>query len=417
MTASLRSSRSQIVTVSIMRGPTSFELRLSPERRVFAAFALHAATMGSIFPRLPEIRDGMDVGEGTLGLSLIGVPVGTLIALTTAAPLLERVGYRRALLTAMPLVAVAYAVAVQATIPLAFFLLLIPAGLLIGCTEIILNVEADRTEALIGRRMMNRAHSFWSMGFFSTGVVGAGMAKLGLSPQAHVALIVPVVGLAAVLVLGRFQPAPSRAVEEAAPGIARPTWPILILVMVTLSAVLMEGAGLDWSAIYMTNLFGSEAFIAGLAVALVAASQAVGRFFSDGLVDRHSPVVVARAQLVILGLALLLLLASPGPALSLLSFALLGFGTSAIFPLAMSAAAQRTDRPAATNVAALAQISFGAFLLGPPLLGLVGEHWGIQWVFGFGLPLVFLSLAAAGALGRRPEAEVEAGQPAPKPEL
>ena len=42
----------------------------------------------------------------------------------------------------------------------------------------------------------------------------------------------------------------------------------------------------------------------------------------------------------------------------------------------MSAAAQRTDRPAAVNVAALAQISFVDFLLGPPLLGYLGDHVG-----------------------------------------
>ncbi len=390
-----------------MESLSHFGLRLSPERRVFAAFAVHALTMGSLFPRLPEVRDRMAIGEGVLGLSLIGVPVGTLIALTTLGPLVERIGYRRVLIPAMPLVALAYAAAVQATVPLAFFLLLIPAGLLIGCVEIILNVEADRTEALIGRRIMNRAHAFWSLGFFGTGLIGAGVAKLGLSPQAHLALVVPVVAIAVVLVLGRFEPAPSRVVQEAAPSFAMPTWPILVLVALTLSAMLMEGAGLDWSAIYMTNLFGSESFVAGLAVALVAASQAVGRYFSDGFVDRHSPVVVARAQLGVLTIGLVLLLASPGPLVSLLSFALLGFGTSAIFPLAMSAAAQRTDRPAATNVAALAQISFVAFLLGPPLLGLAGEHWGLRWVYGFGLPFVLLSFLVAGALGSRPVAQAQ----------
>lgn len=384
-----------------MRSPSSLGLPMSPERRVFAGFAVHAMTMGSLFPRLPEIRDAMGVGEGTLGLSLIGVPVGTLIALTTASPLLERVGYRRALLAAMPLVALAYAVAVQATVPLALFLLLIPAGLLIGSVEIILNVEADRTEALVGRRIMNRAHAFWSIGFFATGLLGAGLAQLGLSPQAHLALVVPGVVLAVVLVFSNFQPAPTRAVEATAPGMAWPTWPILVLVAVTLSAVLMEGAGLDWSAIYMTNLWRSDSFSAGLAVALVAGSQAIGRYFSDGFVERYSPASVARAQLSILGLGLVLLLISPDPLMSLLSFGLLGFGSSAIFPLAMSAAAQRTDRPAATNVAALAQISFVAFLLGPPLLGFVGEHWGIRWVYGLGLPFVVLSFLAAGALGHR----------------
>ena len=80
----------------------------------------------------------------------------------------------------------------------------------------------------------------------------------------------------------------------------------------------------------------------------------------------------------------------------------MGAGTSAIFPLAMSAAAQRTDRSSAINVAALAQISFVAFLLGPPLLGFVAEHYGIRWSFGLGLPLVALSFLAASALGTRP---------------
>lgn len=384
-----------------MRSQSSLGLHLSPERRVFAGFAVHAMTMGSLFPRLPEIRDAMGVGEGTLGLSLIGVPVGTLIALTTASPLLERVGYRRALLAAMPLVALAYAVAVQATVPLALFLLLIPAGLMIGSVEIILNVEADRTEALIGRRIMNRAHAFWSIGFFATGLLGAGLAQIGLSPQAHLAIVVPAVVLAVALVFSNFEPAPARAVQETAPGMAWPTWPILMLVAVTLSAMLMEGAGLDWSAIYMTNLWGSDAFSAGLAVAIVAGSQAVGRYYSDGFVERFSPAIIARVQLGILGVGLVLLLISPGPLVSLLSFGLLGLGSSAIFPLAISAAAQRTDRPAATNVAALAQISFVAFLLGPPLLGFVGEHWGIRWVYALGLPFVGLSFLASGALGHR----------------
>jgi MFS family permease len=96
---------------------------------------------------------------------------------------------------------------------------------------------------------------------------------------------------------------------------------------------------------------------------------------------------------------------SPAASVSMLGFALLGIGSSAIFPLAISAAAQRTDRPAAINVAALSQISFIAFLLGPPLLGFVSEHWGIRSAYGIGVPFILLSLLTAGSLGRRPAAE------------
>ena len=57
----------------------------------------------------------------------------------------------------------------------------------------------------------------------------------------------------------------------------------------------------------------------------------------------------------------------------------------------MSAAAQKTDRPAAINVASLAQISFLVFLLAPPILGFIAENFGIRISFGIGLPLVIVS--------------------------
>jgi MFS family permease len=63
-------------------------------------------------------------------------------------------------------------------------------------------------------------------------------------------------------------------------------------------------------------------------------------------------------------------------------------------------AAHRPTGP--TNVASLAPISFVAFLLRPPLLGYVAEHFGIRWSFGVGLPLVILSFVCAGALGTKP---------------
>ncbi|MCW5721231.1 MAG: MFS transporter [Devosia sp.] len=381
-----------------------FGIDLPPQIKIFGAFFVYSFCMGSIFPRLPDIQQAMGVGEGALGLALIGSAVGTLISLTFAGRLVETIGYRRVLLTAIPLLSALYALASWATTPLAFFLLLVPVGLTIGAIEVIINVEADRVEHAIGRRIMSRAHAFWSLGFFAAGLVGSFIAQTGLEVHLHLLMMIPVVIVATLVVLGRFEPAAHRAgtSTEQTPRFARPTLPIMGLVAVCLSAMLMEGAGIDWSAIYMRNLFDAEPFWAGLAVATVAGSQGVARFFADSFVDRFSPVAVARVLLTVLGAGVLLAFLAPSAALAYLGFALIGIGSSALFPLAMSAAAQQTDRPAAINVAALAQFSFTAFLLGPPLLGYIGEHFGIQWVFGVGLPLVLLGLATAHTLAPKP---------------
>jgi MFS family permease len=178
-------------------------LNLSPARRVFAGFAIYSFAMGNIFPRLADVQSGMGVSTAELGLGLIGAPVGTLITLTFATPHLERLGYRRLLPPALPLLAALYALAVHAPSPLVLFLLLVPVGATIGCIEIMLNAEADRTEHMIDKRIMNRSHAFWSIGFFAAGLFGAQVAALGVSPQLHLAVVVPLVALGSYLALYR----------------------------------------------------------------------------------------------------------------------------------------------------------------------------------------------------------------------
>jgi Major Facilitator Superfamily len=265
---------------------------------------------------------------------------------------------------------------------------------------VVVNLEADRVEHLEGRRIMNRAHAFWSFGFFGAGLLGAVSARLGISPQWQLAMMVPLSLLLTVLLMGRFDPAAARAGGngEATPHFAVPTGPIMALVALSLSALVLEGAGFDWSAIYMRDAMDAAAHVGATAVATGALAQALTRYLADRHVERHSPVVVARVLLLVLGLGTTVVFFAPNAALALLGFALMGMGTSVLFPLAMSAAAQRTDRPAPINVAALAQTAFVAFMLGPPLLGIVAEHLGIRWTFGVGLPLVLISLAASGVL-------------------
>ncbi|SEN10656.1 Predicted arabinose efflux permease, MFS family [Loktanella fryxellensis] len=383
----------------------SISSRLAPHQRVFAAFAIYAFALGNLFPRLPAIKDAMGVQEGALGLALIGTSTGTLISLTLASQIIARLGgHRTALFILLPCMALFFAIAVNATGPVALYFLLIPAGLTMGAIEVIVNVEADRTEAALGRRIMNRAHAFWSFGFFGAGIFGAVMAQLGVPPAIHLAGILPLTILVVWLLLSDFQPGPKRSTETAddTPAIARPTMGIMVLVGVSLSAMLLEGASIDWSAIYMSSVFDAAPFLGGLAVATTALTQAITRYNADRIVDRHAPDTVARIMQVGIMLGIVVVFVAPSPAIALLGFALIGAGTSAIFPLAMSAAAQRSDRAAAVNVAALAQFSFVIFLLGPPLLGFVAEHAGLRWTFGIGLPLVVLSFALSGALGSKP---------------
>ena len=374
---------------------------LSPSHQIYATFAIYAFAMGCIFPRIGDVQLAMGVTKAALGFGLIGTPLGTLTSISLASPLLERIGHRMVLLVGIPLISIFLAIAVHAPTPLVLFILLYPVGFVIGCVEVIVNVEADRTENSLGYRIMNRCHAFWSIGFFAAGFFGAWLASNGISPQLHIGIVVVITIIAVGLCLMNFTPAPKRTTEnsEATPHFALPTFAILVLFGATASAMLLEGGSMDWSAIYMRDTFAAGPFLAGITVATFAVSQATMRFFADYFVDRYSPTVFARFLLVLLLLGCMAVYFSTATFVSLIGFALLGAGTSAIFPLAMSAAAQRLDRPAAINVASLVQLAFTMFLLGPPVLGYVAEHWGIRAAFGIGIPFVIISLLTSHSLG------------------
>ncbi len=377
-------------------------LRLGPQHRVYACFFLFAAALGALLSRLPDLQVQLGLGESQLGLTLIGMAVGSLISLSLSSPWIERLGARRtALLT---VIGTAFCYALVPWLPNAplVFAALFVAGFLAGMLEINLNLEADRIEALLGRRIMNRAHGMWSLGFFVTALVAAGLRQAGLPVVAHTGLAFGLVALVASLVLRHMTAAPPRpdlaAPAAAAPRLALPSLGLLPLCIIAAAAFLIEGTGIDWSVIYMRDTFDVAPFVGGLSLTLFTALMALGRLFADPVVDRFGPRAVATAMLAVAACGSLAIGLAPHPYVALFGFGLIGLGCASVYPLAVSAAAQRADRPSGVNVAALAQMSFVVFFLGPPLLGFVAEHFGIRLSYLLVLPVIVAGLLLTGAL-------------------
>ena len=375
------------------------KFRLPLAWNVYFSFFIYAFSLGAIFPRLGDLQLQMGIGPAALGLSVTGAALGVQVSLLMASSVLSRLGFRKVMFFGMLLMGIGEALAGLATSPYVFFGWFFLAGLAIGVVEVAVNVEADRVEALAGRRIMNRSHAFWSLGFFATGLLGAFVAQLGVPAGLHLSLTGLVSVALTLLFLARYQPAPIRGADhDSPPKLARPTRGIMILVAFTLSAMLLEGALIDWSVIYMRDVFEESAFVNGLALTLGALGQFIIRFFADPVVDRHGAERVARVSLIALALGAGVVSFTPNSTLALIGFVFLGAGTAVIFPLAISAAAQRGDRSSPENVAALAQFSFVTFLLAPPLLGFVAENFGIRYSFGLALPLILGSWLTVGAL-------------------
>lgn len=378
---------------------------IAPQHRIYACFFFFAVTTGALMARLPDIQTHLGVSEGQLGLTMIGMAIGSLISLTVGAPIVERLGFRTTAFITTLGPAILFAVIPWLPVAPAVFAVLFVVGLMSGALEINLNVEIDRLETLTGKRYMNRAHGFWSVGFFFTALFGAMIRQSGLSAGLHLAVVaIIIVVIGGYLIYGATNtPRTARSQTEAGGHrFAFPNLGLLPLCLIGFAAFLVEGAGIDWSAIYMRDVFDVEPFVGGMGLTLFAFFMAAMRLSADPIVARYGPRRVAMVMLSFASLGALLVGVAPSPWLALLGFALMGAGCSAVYPLAVSAAAQRTDRPAAVNVAALGQVSFVVFFLAPPLLGFVAEFIHIRASYLVCLPLLLAGLwASSFALGTK----------------
>ena len=379
-------------------------MTIAPQFRIYASFFLFALTSGAMMSRLPDLQQHLQVTQGELGLTLIAMSIGSLISLTFSAPLIGRLGPRITGLITVLGCATCFAIVPWLPNAPAVFAVLFVCGVLAGSLEINLNVETDRLEAMTGKRFMNRAHGSWSLGFFVTALIGAGIRQAGVPIQWHLLLTSGFAIIVAGYLLWGLVPAPKPTTghQGDTPKIAFPNWGLLPLCIIGMAAFLIEGSGVDWSAIYMRDVFNAAPFVGGLGLTLFGLVMAVARLSIDPVVARFGPRNVALVLLSIAVAGSLLVGYAPIDWIALVGFTLLGLGCSAVYPLAVSAAAQRTDRPAAVNVAALGQVTFVVFFLGPPLLGFVAQYIGIRNSYLVTLPLTVLGLiAAARALPSR----------------
>ena len=380
-------------------------MSIAPQHRIYACFFLFALTTGALMSRLPDIQAHLGIDKSQLGLTMIGMAIGSLISLTFSSPLIARLGARTTAFASVLGPSLLFALIPWLGAAPAVFAVLFVTGLLAGALEINLNVEIDRLEAQYGQRYMNRAHGCWSLGFFITALAGAMIRQSGLSVAHHLGLVAIVVVLVGGYMISGMvsAPVPPRRDEHAdSHRIAFPNWGLVPLCIIGFAAFLVEGAGIDWSAIYMQEVFAVEPFIGGMGLTLFAFFMAAMRLSADPVVTRFGPRAVAMVLLTLASLGALLVGWAPVPAVALMGFALMGAGCSAVYPLAVSAAAQRTDRPAAVNVAAIGQVSFVVFFLAPPLLGFVAEYLGIRSSYLICLPLLLAGLwASSFALATR----------------
>ncbi|AVG23210.1 fucose MFS transporter [Pontimonas salivibrio] len=399
-----------------MRTPNPLSMSLRRRRLgVYWIFAINGLAFATWMARLPGLRDNLQVTTAEVGLFLLGGAVGALSGLALSSHIIAALGSTRtiALFATLALIAVGGVGALSALWP---SLLIAMAAMFVfgvgtSITDVAMNVEGAEVERDLERTIMPWFHALFSLGTALGGGLAAVASSLGIGVEFHfvviaLVLIGPVVY--SVHLMGGTQGGSNAT--STAPGASGvksrlSVWAegrTVLIGIVALSMAFAEGSANDWLALAMVDDRGYTNAEGALWFVLFTGSMTLGRFLGVPLIDRFGrvPILVGSALAALIGLATIIVV--DNPVVGVFAVIAWGLGSALGFPVAMSAAADDPERGAA-RVSAVATIAYGAFLVGPPLIGGLAEFTGILTALWVVAAVIALGLLATPAT-RKPKA-------------
>jgi MFS family permease len=346
-------------------------------RLVFFVVGFVAAAWACL---VPFAKANTDLNEGSLGLVLLCLGIGSILAMPAAGALSTRFGCR-VVLTASSLVACA-ALPLLTTVSSATLLavVLFVFGAALGSADCVMNVQAVIVARASERPLMSGFHAFYSLG----GIGGAASISilliLGATPFNSTLAAVAVMVLAVLVAYSGLLPYGNPA---EGPPFAIPRGVVLFLGALCFIVFLVEGSMLDWSAVLMTEQRGTGPAQSGFAFASFSMAMAFGRLIGDRVVARigRRRVVAGGGLLAAGGIALATLVSNRG--LALLGYALVGGGCSNIVPVLFTTVGRQKTMPQAVAVPAITTLGYAGILMGPAGIGFIAQQSSLSVAFLF----------------------------------
>ncbi len=379
---------------------------------IMALFGLQPMAFGAWLAMIPYIKDTLGLTNAQLAMAMIGQPLALIAVLQPASRIVSRVGPRRTFQMLLPVQTLIILTPFLATGIPTLFLSLVALGAVVAFMEVSLNTYAGRLEKASGEIIMSRCHGFWSLGV----MVGSFCVTqlFGMGPVLAVILTAGIsagLGVLASTYLPRLAGQGDGTPTAKPQKLSQMPRVLFLIALFIFCVTLVEGAAMEWSAVYYADRWGADPATAGISVTVFAGFLAAGRFLGDWLNRKLGVRGVARFTICLTLIGLVLATVPSGVVFLFIGLAFMGLGTSIGFPLGISAAASLSDEHEAQNIATAAMIAMSSFLLGPPLIGFVAELTSLRGSYVLMIPVLLIALLLSRILPERESAAKETDSP------
>lgn len=357
------------------------------------AFFIAGFGIAAWAPLVPYAKARAGLDEATLGLLLLCLGAGSILAMPISGMLATRYGCRRVFSAGTLLLCLALPLlATVSSVPLLIAtLFLFGAGL--GAVDSTVNLQAVIVERASGRTMMSGFHGLFSVGGIAGAAGVSALLALGLTPLWSIVVVVVLILAALIKAAPHLLPYGS---ESSGPAFAVPHGVVLFIGLLCFVVFLAEGSMLDWSAVFLTADKQIDEAYAGLGYAAFALTMTAGRLLGDTIVSRLGAhrVIVLGGLFAAAGLVLATLAASWQ--IALVGYGLVGIGCSNIVPVLYTAVGKQTLMPMSIAVPAITTLGYAGILAGPAAIGFIAHSSSLSTAF-----LLIAALLVAVAISGR----------------
>lgn len=359
-----------------------------------AAFFVPGFVIASWAPLVPFAKTRIGLDDGMLGVLLLCLGLGSIVAMPLSGILAARHGCRAVMLAAAVLMLLALPMLAIASTALSLGVVLLAFGAAIGAMDCVMNIQAVAVERDACRPMMSGFHAFYSIGSLVGATCMTLLLTTGLGAFAAT-LVAACIALAIVAAVAHAWRT-DRASQDA-PGFALPRGIVAAIGIVCFVSFLAEGSMLDWSAVFLHEVRGVELRHAGWGFVVFNLAMTVSRLVGDAAIARVGRASAVLAGGVLAGAGLLLATLVPVFGVALLGYALVGIGCANIVPVMFTLTGRQTVMPESVAIPAVTTMGYAGVLAGPALIGFLAQGWSLPAAF----VLVAIALVAVAMLGRR----------------
>lgn len=371
----------------------------APERPARSAvsvlFVVNGALFANLVPRFPEIKTDLGLSDTGFGLSVAAFSAGALLAGLTAGRLLRRFGSADVAVLSSLLLALCGVLAGTAPTAALFATAMLCAGAADAVTDVAQNAQGLTVQRRYGRSIINSLHAAWSVGAIVGGGIGAAALAFEVPRIAQLGMSAAFFGGLCLLAWRRLLPdadtPPSTSATPAGFGVRggmRRGALLTGLALLAVAGAIIEDAGSSWATLYLGRDLGAGPALAASGFIAMVGCQFIGRMLGDRLVDRYSQRAVVRAGGLIAATGMGVALAVPTVPLTILGFALAGFGVATVAPAAFQGADSVPGLRPGTGLTVVTWFMRIGFLTSPALVGALADATALR--------TALLTMVAAG---------------------